>query len=610
MNARRTASTLLAFGLTALSSAMVAAQQQNTLKDAAQKAVVSNPEVLQRWHAYQAAINEKDVAFGGYLPRLDLTAGAGREHRDDPLLKSDYHTHSTTLTLTQMLYDGFATRNEVKRLDHARQVRLFELFDASETAALEASKAYLDVLRYRKLVGLAEENYVRHRAVFEQIQKKARAGVGRRVDLEQASGRLALAEANLLTETANLHDVSARYQRLVGDVPGKNLGDPPPLGNGLPTDANVVIKAAQDRNPAIQAAVENVRSANASIEVRKAAYQPRVDLRLREERGSDLNGYVGSTNNRTAEVVLSWNLFNGLSDRARSRQYTDQAGVAKDLRDKACRDVRQTVAIAYDDVRKLTEELIYLDQHQLSTEKARDAYRKQFDIGQRTLLDLLDTENELFQARRAYVNAEYDLSIAQARTQAGFGNLMGILGLSRVNQEALPDLANWEAGEDHPEYCPSEAPVLYSADKSALNARAAQLMKESAPVAEAPAGASSGEHEVAGALKAWALAWSSHNLQGYLDSYAQNFTPAGGEDRAAWVGNRKRVIANAGDIRLDVSDIKLVTKDAQHVITSFRQTYRAASYQDVVAKTLEWQKIDGKWLIIRESAEAAVPGKY
>jgi adhesin transport system outer membrane protein len=608
MNSRQTVNTLLAFGVTALLSATVGAQQQNTLKDAAQKAVLSNPEVLQRWHAYQAAINEKDVAFGGYLPRLDLAAGTGREHRDDPILKSNYSTHSTTLTLTQMLYDGFATRNEVKRLDSARQVRLFELFDASETAALEASKAYLDVLRYRKLVGFAEENYVRHRALFEQIQKKAQAGVGRRVDLEQASGRLALAEANLLTETANLHDVSARYQRLVGDVPGKDLAAPPPLGTGLPADAGVVLKAAQERNPAIQAAVENVRSAMASVDVRKAAYQPRVDLRLREERGSDLNGYIGSTNNRTAEVVLSWNLFNGLSDLARSRQYADQVSVAKDLRDKACRDVRQTVAIAYDDVRKLTEELTYLDQHQLSTEKARDAYRKQFDIGQRSLLDLLDTENELFQARRAYANGEYDLAIAQARSQAGFGNLMGTLGLSRVNQDTLPDVAGWEAGSEQPEYCPPEAPVLYAADKAALNARAVQLMKESAPAAEASSGAAGGEREVADALKAWMLAWSSRNLHGYLDSYAQNFAPAEGGDRAAWAGSRKRIISKAGDIHLDISDIKLAMKDPQHAVTTFRQTYRAASYQDVVLKTLEWQKIDGKWLIIHEVAEA-LPGR-
>ena len=83
----------------------------------------------------------------------------------------DYSRHSTTLTLTQMLYDGFATRNEVKRLDHARQVRLFELLDISENVALEAARAYVDVLRFRKLVALAEDNYIRHRAVFEQIQK-------------------------------------------------------------------------------------------------------------------------------------------------------------------------------------------------------------------------------------------------------------------------------------------------------------------------------------------------------------------------------------------------------------------------------------------------------
>jgi adhesin transport system outer membrane protein len=603
MNMLRAATMQLAFCAAALSSSWVFAQQQITLKEAAQKAVLSNPEVLERWHAYQAAINEKDSAFGGYLPRLDLSASTGREHRDDPLLHADYSTHVTTLTLTQMLYDGFATRNEVARLDSARQVRLFELFDASENAALETTKAYLDVLRYRKLVGLAEENYVRHRALFDQIEKRVQAGVGRRVDLEQASGRLALAESNLLTEKANLHDVSARYQRLVGDIPGKDLADPPSFSKDLPADVGAALKEAAASSPAIQAAVENVRSASAAVDVRKAAYQPRVDLKLIDERGQDLSGYLGSTNNRTAEVVLNWNLFNGLSDRARSSQYAEQLNVAKDLRDKTCRDVRQTVAIAYDDVRKLTEQLGYLDQHQLSTEKARDAYRKQFDIGQRSLLDLLDTENELFQARRAYVNGEYDLSIAEARTQAGFGNLLPTLGLSRVGQDSLPDMSRWDAGNDRPEVCPPEAPMLYAEDKAALNARAAQMVKESAPT-PAPAATSSpsAEHDVAEALKAWALAWSSKDVSAYLDSYAQTFAPSGGSDRTGWADSRKRVIGAAGDIHLDITDIKLAVKDAQHATTSFRQTYRAARYKDVVQKTLDWQKIDGKWLITRETA--------
>lgn len=457
--------------------------QQHTLKTVAQKAVTANPEVLQRWHAYQAAGNEREAAFGGYLPRVDLAAGIGREHRDDPLLKTDYSRQSVSLTLTQMLYDGFATRQEVSRLDHVRQAKLFELFDASETVALEAARAYLDVLRYRKLVALAEENYVRHRAVFEQIQQKAKAGVSRRVDLEQAAGRLALAEANLLTETANLHDVSARYMRLVGEQPVKDMAQPRGLDQGLPADGGQVLKVAQGRHPGIQAAIENLRAAEAAIGNRKAAYQPRVDLRLRSEHGTDLNGYTGSTDNQTAEVVLNWNLFNGFSDRARNQQAADQLNVARDLRDKACRDVRQTTAIAHNDTRKLVEQLGYLDQHQLATEKARDAYRKQFDIGQRTLLDLLDTENELFQAKRAYGNAEYDLLIAQARTQAGQGRLLAALGLTGLAADTAPETAKWDAGTDVPEQCSPEAPILYVADKAALNARAAELLRESAPAA-------------------------------------------------------------------------------------------------------------------------------
>jgi outer membrane protein, adhesin transport system len=616
MKTRKTATMLSAFLVAALSSSLVVAQQQITLKEATQKAVLSNPEVLERWHAYQAAVNEKDAAFGGYLPRLDLTASSGREHRDDPLLHSGYNTHSTTLTLTQMLYDGFATRNEVRRLDSARQVRLFELVDASEGAALEATKAYLDVLRYRKLVGLAEENYVRHRALFYQIEKKTQAGVGRRVDLEQAAGRLALAESNLLTEKANLHDVSARYQRLIGDVPGKNLADPPALGKGLPTDVGVVLKTTEEKNPAIRAAVENVRSANASADERKSAYQPRVDLKLIDERGKDLSGYVGSTNNRTAEVVLSWNLFNGLSDLARSRQYANQLNVARDMRDKTCRDVRQTVAIAYDDVHKLTVQLGYLDQHQLSTEKARDAYRKQFDIGQRSLLDLLDTENELFQARRAYVNGEYDLDIAQARTQAGFGNLIATLGLSRVGQDTLPDTANWDADGDRPEHCPPEGPLLYAEDKATLDARAKQLMKDSVPAAE-PASSNAAENAAAAAsptderelvlsLKGWAQAWMTRDIKDYLDFYSPTFQPSHGRSLARWQADRRRIIGSAKMIKLDLSGIKVTMKDADNATTTFVQAYQSPVFRDVVTKALDWRKVDGKWLIEREAPNMAL----
>lgn len=138
-----------------------------TLKESTQQAILSNPEVLARWHNFQAAGSERDVATGAYLPNVNLTAGVGRDQSSDKFGKSDFSRNAITLSLNQMLYDGFSTRNEVRRLDHTRLVRLFELYDASESTALEVVRAYADLLRYRKLVTLAEDNYVRHRTVFE-----------------------------------------------------------------------------------------------------------------------------------------------------------------------------------------------------------------------------------------------------------------------------------------------------------------------------------------------------------------------------------------------------------------------------------------------------------
>jgi len=580
-----------------------------TLKSVAQKAVLTNPEVLERWHAYKAADEERDAAFGNYLPKLDLNAGVGREHRDDPQVKADYTRRSHSLILTQMLYDGFLTRNEVKRFDHASLVRVFELHAASENAALEAARAYLDVLRYRKLAGLAEDNYVRHRSVLDQIQRRVQAGVGRRVDLEQASGRMALAESNLLTETSNLHDVSARFLRVVGVVPAKEMEEFSLLNKNMPKDSVAAMTAAQRSNPALQAAIENVRASYYALRGRDAAYQPRVDLRLRRDSGRDLNGYVGHHETNAAEVLLSWNLFNGFSDRARSKQYGEQRNVAKDIRDKTCRDTRQTVTIAFNDTLKLNEQLKYLDQHQLSIEKARDAYRKQFDIGQRTLLDLLDTENEMFQAKRAYINAEHDLALAYVRTHAGTGNLLFTLGLSKAGDDTQPVTNVWAADEDAAENCPPDAPVLYTVDKPALDARAQELLKDSAPIApegkaqDATPPLMDAERGAAEALKTWVSAWSGRNQQAYFDSYAPNFAPEDGLKREEWVAKRKNALSKAQNIVLEVSDIKLTTKDARHITTTFKQTYRSANYQDVVRKTLELELIEGRWLIVREVSE-------
>ncbi len=459
------------------------AQSADPLRDAAQKAVQTNPEVTARFNAYRAAGDAVQVARGGFLPRVDLNASAGR---DSDRITGRLPDESASLTrsqvgvsLTQLLWDGLGTRKDVDRLTHERLARYFELMEATEQTVLEAARAHYDVQRFRRLVQLAEDNYVQHRYAFLQIQSRVKAGVGRGVDLEQAGARLALAESNLATEQANLHDVTARYQRIVGDLPPSALPKLSILKDGVPGSAGEAVTQSLRNSAAISASIEGLRAARQAAGGRESAFQPRVEARLSGATGRNVDGLEDQKRTGSALIVLNWNLYNGGSDVARVNQQKNLLTQAADVRDRVCRDTRQVAAIAFNDTRKLTEQLVYLERNTLAIEKARDAYRQQFDIGQRSLLDLLNAENEVYTARRAYANAEHDLALAYARTHAAMNRLGTALGIARTDQGA-DEAAGWAAGEDAPSRCPVAVAEAGTTDRSALDARAESLSR-SAP---------------------------------------------------------------------------------------------------------------------------------
>jgi adhesin transport system outer membrane protein len=656
---------LLGIALLPLSVGEAVAVAHLTLKEVAQKVVSTNPEVLSKWHAFKAAGGDADVARAGFFPRLDYTSGVGKEILKQPGVQENRYTRSGhTFTLNQMLYDGFATSSDVKRLDKARLVRYFELLDAAENAALEAARVYFDLIRYRLLMYLAENNYVEHRASYEQLLRRAQAGAGRMVDVEHAASRLALAELNLNTEAANLHDVTARYLRLVGDRPPEVMFGPARLGADYPVSEAEALKLALRHNPSLRSSVENIESAQHDLDVRRSAFHPKLDMRLRNESTDNYQGTTGNRQNNVAEVILSYNLFNGGADAARLRAYAERKNAALDLRDKSCRDVRQTVSIAYNDVQRLKAQLSNLDLQVSSIEKTRDAYKAQFNIGQRSLLDLLDTENELLSARRTAVNADVDISLAYLRTQAGIGRLLEFLVLKRVDEQEAPDASELAAMVET-EICPPHAPAGYLVDLEALTARAMatldppkpsgrvaqagpKILDPTAPLppdvlltpppmpaprpaavgAEAPpqvvlpalsvgaATEASGtrdvggpassasppsRNEVAERMAAWQAAWTVRDYPSYLAFYADSFVAADGSSRADWAKQRVTRLARPASIELEVKNLRLKEPGQDILVAEFEQHYRSGSYSDRTLKSIRWIRSGGTWLIQQET---------
>jgi adhesin transport system outer membrane protein len=601
-----------------LAAARVPAQTTDPLRDAVQKAIATNPEVTASFNAFRASTEEVDVAAGGFYPRVDLSADAAANSdrsATTPEQTNSFGQRGVALSVTQMLWDGLATRHEVQRLGHARLTRYFEFLDASEQTALEAVRAYEDVQRYRRRVLLAEDNYVQHKYAHDQIQSRVRAGVARGVDLEQAAARLALADSNRVTEVANLHDVAERYRRVVGEAPPERMPRAAGLDRSLPGSHALVIQQAGMRSAAVAAAVENLRAAQLQARSRDSLFQPRVEARLRSGAGRNFDGVEDQKRDSTAGVFLSWNLFSGGSDQARVRQAAHLMNQAADLRDKACRDARQVASIAYNDLAKLVEQRGYLDRNVLAIEKARDAYRQQFDIGQRSLLDLLNSENELYTARLAYANVDYDLSIARARTHAGMSSLVAVLGLTRAGAaQDVPDLQAWQAGDDAAARCPASPTSIASASKADLDARAQRLVVPTpmaaarppqappAPAASAPAREPSAPASLATQqLLDWAGAWMAKDVSRYMGFYADGFQPTLAASRAEWVQQRRRLVAKRGPIDVRIDNVQTRTLSSTLVETSFDQSYASSDYVDRTRKTLTWQRLGDRWLIVGES---------
>lgn len=579
------------------------AQPVNQLKAAVEKAILENPEVKVKHNNLLALTNEQAAAEGGWRPRIDLEATGGEKTTFSPGMKSDkaYSNTSATLQLRQTLFDGFATSTDVRRLGHSRMAAYYDLRATSDNIGLEAARAYLDVQRYRELVDLAKENYANHSEVYIRLESRVKAGVGRRVDLEQASGRLALAESNWLTEASNLHDVTARYQRLVGELPAPSLTDVPNLAPFLPGRDDYVANTVRG-NPEFLSAVSNLRAFRADAQYRKSANYPTLELRASQSVETNRSAVTGDYRDSAIQLVLNYNLYRGGTDQARIRQYVDKLNATYDLRDKVCRDVRQTALIAFNDVSKLESQIAFLSQHELSTSKAREAYRQQFDIGQRSLLDLLDTENEYFQSRRALVNAEYDLSLAKARVLGVNGTLLSALKLRPIETQAPNQPGGTETDDDAMQCVSGLAPQVLL-DKASLPAPTLAAATPAPAPVPAPAVPASKAlcDAVAPSVEKWIAAWNSKDLKGYLSAYADNFVPAQGLSRTQWENLRTKRVGKQGGISTVLKNITPAQCNGKTTEVSFTQEYGSEDYRDTVEKTLSMEYMGGAWRILKET---------
>jgi adhesin transport system outer membrane protein len=193
------------------------------------------------------------------------------------------------------------------------------------------------------------------------------------------------------------------------------LEEPASVKDQLPATVDEATEKALQTNATLQSAREDVEAAFAQRDAAKNTYYPHINLELHRSWDRDNNGIDGEDHDTSAFVRMRYNIYNGGSDKARVRETADLINEAKDIRNNTHRELVESMRLAWTAYQAAELQREYLEQHVVDTRQTRDAYLKQFNIGQRTLLDVLDTENELFDAKKAALDSHYDGVIGQYR---------------------------------------------------------------------------------------------------------------------------------------------------------------------------------------------------
>lgn len=408
--------------------------QAQTLPQAMQQALDVHPEIQAGVNARIAADYQLRAAKGGYLPRVDLNAGYGREGTDSSSTRArgghwdTLNRGESSLRLQQMVFDGFATSSEVGRQQATVNSRAFSLLGTSERTALTVAQVYLDVLTRREFVRLAEDNLRNHERIYDQIKLRTQRGVGSGADLDQAEARLAQARNNVITEQTNLADAQTNYLSAVGQE-ADQLERPPSFMALLPADLNEARRQMLDNSPILRSAESDIAAAEKQYEAAKSSFYPRFDAELGRNADNNIDGDASHNNGWEAMLRMRFNLYAGGSNKAELESKSYQSNQALDICNNALRQLNEELGLAWNAMNNANAQVPIAQQYVDHSSKVRGAYQKQFSLGERTLLDLLDSENELFTASRRLEEIKNVQLFTQYRIKATMGELLKSQGV-------------------------------------------------------------------------------------------------------------------------------------------------------------------------------------
>lgn len=419
-----------------------------SIVDAVEAAIAYHPQIRRDQALAVAADHAVEEAYSDFLPDLDVSLSSGAEVTSSPTTRGagrgtvDEIRTEGRVSASQLLFDFFETSNRVAAARHDLRSSHATIQATTEAIARLTVQSYVALQESREQVELAERNVADHVAIVDLIRGRAEAGRAAEADLDQAISRLALVRAGLIEAQGVERLATSRYIETVGTPPG-DLERPavPDFLEGEDLDA--ALATAMDRNPATHATSANWDARRREVDVARAAYYPRFDVEATAGGGENLDGVKGFRGDTSVLLRMRWNLFSGFGDLARTRTALQNSNAASRIDAEARRSIREAVRVAFEALETSRNRLDPLRRDVDASRRTFEAYRQQYDLGQRTLLDLLDARDEQFDSESDLVTGEFNVYRASYDLLFGTGLILDHFGITVYE----PELQYDERGE-------------------------------------------------------------------------------------------------------------------------------------------------------------------
>lgn len=433
-----------------------------TLRQAVSAAIERFPEIQAAQHRREAARAQVGQARAEFFPSVSGSVGEGRETSRNVSTRAlgedvTLRRREGEISVTQLVFDGGAAGGQVRRFAARAEGADFTLIGRTEEVALRAGQAFIEVRRLREQLQVARENIGVHEKTLSDVNAIAEAGRGRRADVTQAQARRALAASSADQLSGQLAQAEAGFRHFIGRPPGE-LAAPPSLDPELPPRVDGAISDALAAHPAVRAAEKEVEAAQHDRESARARLAvPRVTIEAGASRNRDLDGIAGPNRDQYAMLRLRYNFFRGFGESERVRESTARmdealAELAR-VRSEVERDVRQAwEGLVADRIR-----LPQLAQYARASADVAEAYRLQFQLGQRSLLDVLNAENERYSAYSGYIAARAAVAADELRLLASQGRLVDALAVSSPQGNPRPSAPAATSSQPPGDACDSVA---------------------------------------------------------------------------------------------------------------------------------------------------------